>query len=325
MSMFPFSSNLTAPKVMAIYRLSLVAALAFAISACNQKVDPSKPTQVIANVNGTELSVHQLNFTLQGVQETDPERLARIRKAALDRLIEQEVVMQDAISKKLDRDPLVRSQLDAAQREVLVRNHLQNLGVSVSVPSDDLVAKFYGENPDLFKDRLVYQFNEIVLPRKPQNWNDIEKALAQAKTMSEILVELRKRGVSLPMAQNVVRAAEDLPQDSLKQFAKIKDDEIVVYGRPPAIIIAQITARKSVPLDEAKAKPAIVKYLMTQSKNDLVQSQVRRIMDAAKVSYVGEFAKSEKAADGEKSAVKATGSEKDNPDDVLAKGLKTLK
>jgi EpsD family peptidyl-prolyl cis-trans isomerase len=299
--------------------------LTLAISACSEtKTEAPKPSQVIAKVNDAELSVHQLNFTLQGLQETNPEQMAKIRKAALDRLVEQEVLVQDAINKKVDRDPTVRSQLDAAQREILVRNHLQKIGSSVAAPSEELIAKFYLDHPELFKERQLYQFTEVTLPRVPPNWPEIEKALAPTKTMQEVLEELRKKGISLPVAQNIVRAAEDLPQDKLKEFAKLKNGEIIVYAKSPGIMIGQIVARRTVPVDEAKAKPAIIRHLVSKSQGEVVQSQVRRLMDAAKVSYVGEFAKDAKAATPEK-AKDAGDATKDTSKDVLEKGLKTLK
>jgi EpsD family peptidyl-prolyl cis-trans isomerase len=295
---------------------------------CGEKTeDPAKPTQVVAKVNGAELSVHQLNFSLQGVQETSPEQMTRIRKAALDRIVEQEVIMQDAIDKKVDRDPVVRSQLDAARREILVRNHLQKLGSNVAVPPDDLIAKFYVENPALFRERQVYQFTEMVLPRVPANWAEFEKVIGPAKTMADVLEELRKKGVSLPVGQNIVRGAEDLPQDLLTKLTTIKDGEVVVYSRPPGIVIGQITARRTVPIDETRAKPAIVRHLSNKSQGEVVQSQVRKLMDSAKIAYVGEFSKDAKAA--EPAAPKADdsgkGNAKDTGKDVLDKGLKTLK
>jgi EpsD family peptidyl-prolyl cis-trans isomerase len=304
--------------------------LALGLAGCGEKkADENKPTQIVAKVNDAELSVHQLNFALQGLQETDPERIARLRKAALERLVEQEVIVQDAVKKKLDRDPLVRNQLDAARRDILVRNHLQNLGVSLAVPSDDLVSKYYVEHPELFKERYIYQFAEFYFPRVPPNWPEIEKALVPAKSIQEVLVELRKKGINLPLTQNVIRSAEELPQNVVKGFVNIKDGEVVVYSKPPGIVIGQILARRLAPIDEVKAKPAIIAYLMSQSKGDLVQSQVRKMMDTAKVSYVGEFSKDAKEAKAiipEKAGVvDVEAIPKDTKKESLEKGLKALK
>ena len=114
-------------------------------TGCAKKDDVAKPTQVIAKVNSTELSVHQLNFALQGLQvpaDLPADQKAQLRKAALDRLVEQEALVQEAISKKVDRDPVVQQQLDAARKDILVRNHLQKVGATVAPPAADAVASF---------------------------------------------------------------------------------------------------------------------------------------------------------------------------------------
>jgi EpsD family peptidyl-prolyl cis-trans isomerase len=315
-------------KMSMLSQVALVLLLPSILSACGEKADePEKPTQVVAKVNDTELSVHQLNFSLQGIQETSPEQMTKVRKATLERMVEQEVIMQDALDKKVDRDPMVRSQLDAARRDILVRNHLQKIGSNLAVPPEDLIAKFYVDNPALFRERQVYQFTEVVLPRVPANWAEFEKVLGPAKTMTDVLEELRKKGVSLPVGQNIVRGAEDLPQDLLTKLTTLKDGEVIVYSRPPGIVIGQINARRTVPIDEAKAKPAIIRFLNAKSQNEIVQSQVRKLMDTAKIAYVGEFSKDAKPVEPPVSKAGDAGKvdTKDAGKDVLDKGLKTLK
>jgi EpsD family peptidyl-prolyl cis-trans isomerase len=299
------------PSVLTLFPVFV--AVSFGLVGCGDKLSTSKPTQVIAKVNDTELSIHQLNFALQGVSEASPEQLAKIRKSALERLIEQEALVQDAISKKVDRDPAVQQQLEAARKDILVRNHLQKIGASAVAPSDEVVGQFYKNNPALFGDRNIYQFTELNFPRVPANWVEIEKGLAPTKTIQEVVEVLRQKGYNLPVSQNIVRAAEDLPTESLKQIAKLKDGEIIIYSRPPGVVIAQIIARKATPLDEAKAKPAIEKFLANKGKGELVQTEVKRVKEAAKISYLGEFAKDAVAP------VPAASKE------ALDKGLKGLK
>ena len=170
-------------------------------------------------------------------------------------------MLQEAIAKKVDHDPAVRSQLEAAQREILVRNHLQNVLAGVASPSDEAVSKFYADHPDLFKDRLIYQVSELVLPRIPPNWSEIEKVLFAAKNMPRVLETVSKRGINFPVTQNIVRGAEDLPLEKLKEIAKLKDGELIIYSRPTAIVITQIVGRRAASLDEANAKPMITSIL----------------------------------------------------------------
>jgi EpsD family peptidyl-prolyl cis-trans isomerase len=273
-----------------VSRVNVAIALTLALSACSEKkLESTASAQVVAKVNGSDLSARQLEFGLKGLQENSLEITPAIRKATLDRLIEREVLVQDAIAKKVDRDPAYLSQLEAAQRELLVRHHLQKLVASVQSPSSEAVNKFYTEHPDLFKDRMIYQFTELVIPRVPPNWSDIEKTIRATKTIPQVLEGLRKRGINPPVSQNVVRTAEELPQENLKEFALLKDGEIVVYANPTGVTVAQIVGRRPVPLDEAQAKSSITKFLVNRSQGEVVQAEVKRLMGSAKVSYEGEF------------------------------------
>jgi EpsD family peptidyl-prolyl cis-trans isomerase len=315
--------NLVHTNIHRVLPLTSALALCIAVSACGEKSGPAKASQVIAKVNDAELSIHQLNFALQGVTESAPEQSAKIRKIGLERLAEQEALVQDAINKKVDRDPAVQQQLEAARRDILVRNHLQKIGASILTPNDEAITKFYKENPGLFSDRNIYQFTELNFPRVPENWAEVEKGLAPTKTIQEVLEVLRLKGFNLPVSQNIVRAAEDLPVESVKQIAAQKDGEIIIYGRPPGIVIAQIMARKAAPLDEAKAKPAIEKFLMNKARGELVQAEIKRVKDAAKITYLGDFAKDAVPKAPAVKPVETT--TKDPSKEVLDKGLKGLK
>ncbi len=291
--------------------------------ACGNKSGADKPTQVVAKVNDAELSVHQLNYALQSYQNVPAEQMPKLRKAGLDRLIEQEALVQDAIKKKVDRDPSVQQQLEAARKEILVRNHLQRISGSVATPAVDAVNSFYQEHPELFKERNIFQFSELVLPQVPANWPELEKALLATRTIPDVIEALKQKGFSPPLSQNVVRPAEDLPAEVLKKIVAMKDGEIVIYGRKPAIVIAQINARKAVPLDEVKAKPAIERYLLNKARAETVQSEVKRIREAAKVTYMGEFAEGQKPPAPAQPA--PSGAAKDSSKDVIDKGIKGLK
>src|SRR5512139_2313009 len=84
--------------------------------AATEKVAPS---QVAAKVNGTELTVHQVNFALQNIPNLDNEQSKATSLQVVSRLLNKEVLMQKAVADKLNRDPMVVQALDAARRQIL--------------------------------------------------------------------------------------------------------------------------------------------------------------------------------------------------------------
>jgi EpsD family peptidyl-prolyl cis-trans isomerase len=280
----------TFPKCRVTASFFIALAVAGSVGCADKSGEP-KASQVIAKVNDKEISIHRLNLALQDVpSQMAPEQLPLVRKAALERLVEQEVLVQEALEKKRDRDPAVVQQLEAARRDILARAFLQSVSETSTKPDDAAVRKFYADNPALFKDRNVFQFTEIALPRVPSNWSEMEKALKPANTISEVIDVLRKFNLNVPVSQNIVRGSEDLPIESAKAISAMKDGEIVIYSRPPGIVIALIQARKADPLDEKKATPRIEQFLTNKAKSEAVSAEVKRLKDAAKVTYLGDFA-----------------------------------
>jgi EpsD family peptidyl-prolyl cis-trans isomerase len=273
----------------AMRTVALAAALALGLAACG-KDDGKKPaTQVAAKVNKEEISVHQINFVLQRTPGITAERAPEAKKAILERLIEQEILVQAADGMKLDRDPDVLQQLEATRREVLARAYLQKVAAAVPRPDAKEVAEFFKAQPQLFQNRKVYRFNEIVLPSRPANWPELEKALAPVKTIQEAAAVLRERGIEAPIAQGSVRASEQIPLNIIADFDKLKEGDVAIYPQPPAMVIAQIVSIRPEPVDEKRAGPVIEQFLLNKKRGEAVQADVKRLREAAKVTYLGEF------------------------------------
>jgi EpsD family peptidyl-prolyl cis-trans isomerase len=295
------------------------------LTGCGSKSDAPKDTQVVAKVNSGELSVHQLNFYLQGVGNVPADKLPQVKKQVLDRLVEQEAMVQEAMLKKLDREPAVQQQLEAAKRDVLVKAHLQRVAAAVPTPDQPAIDKFYAENSRLFEKRKIFRFAEITLPSRPVNWPDIEKALVPTKTIAEASEVLKGKGIELPIGQNIFRGTEDLPIDQIDKFLALKDGEVVIYARPPGIVIGQILSSKDAPVDAAKAKPVIERFLSNKTRSEAVQAEMKRVKEGMKVTYLGEFAPGAQVA--KPAAAGATPVPQNPTDDAKAmeKGLKGLK
>src|ERR1700712_3824018 len=75
---------------------------ALLLAACGRH--ESGPTQVVAKVNGSEISVHQVNFAMSTQQGLKGDADA-VGKAVLERLVDQELAVQKSVAAKLDRNP----------------------------------------------------------------------------------------------------------------------------------------------------------------------------------------------------------------------------
>lgn len=278
-------------------RVSLLAAVAAAVllAACGGGDKGDKASQTAAKVNKEEITVHQINFVLQRQPGLKPEQAEAASRQVLERLVDQELAVQKAQEQKLDRDPRVVQQIEAAKREIIARAYVERVGESVAKPSNDEISKYYAEKPALFKDRRVYSLQELQIEAKPEQFDALRAKLAEAKSLNEFAEYLKSNEFRFTGNQ-AVRAAEQLPLASVDTIARMKDGDSMVSPTANGLTVLFLVGSRSQPVDEARARPAIEAFLLNQRKAEVVQKDIKALRDSSKIEYVGKFAEPAPAA-----------------------------
>lgn len=269
--------------------IAAVVALTALLVGCGNDKSKAAPSQVAAKVNKEELSVHQINFVMERQQGLKPEQADAASRQILERLIDQELAVQKAEELKLDRDPRVVQQLEAARREVVSRAYIERIGEGATKPTAEDVRKFYEDKPALFKERRIYSIQELTIEAKPEQVDKLREQLQAAKNVPEFVEFLKANGFRFNGNQ-AVRAAEQLPLNMLDAFAKMKDGQTMMVPTPGGAQVIVLAGSNSSPLDEAAARPAIEQFLVNERKRKLVDESVKDLRAAAKIEYVGKFA-----------------------------------
>ena len=102
---------------------ALTLLLSLGLSACGSKDDNPQATQVAAKVGSSEISVHQINQVLSRtpINGASKDVVQLASREALERLIDQQLAVDQATENKLHRSPDVVAQLESARRDVLAR------------------------------------------------------------------------------------------------------------------------------------------------------------------------------------------------------------
>ena len=264
--------------------IALLAALA--LGACG-KGDARKPaTQVAAKVNSEEISVHQVNRVIERLARSDPGRATAAQ--VLERIIDEELIVQKAREAKLDRDPRVVQAIEDAQRHILVQAYVDKaIGSSRSTPEE--VKAFYAQNPALFERRRVYRFLEV-LAAVPEDKGDALKAqVARAKTLNDVSGWFRSQGIAYNFA-TWTKPAEQLPRGYPVLFADLSDGEMAVLPSPAGgMSVIQVIQSKDAPLSEQEAKPIIERALAMRKGAEHADADLKRLRAKASIEYVGDF------------------------------------
>lgn len=270
--------------------LALPVVLISALSGCERSGNSTASAgQVVARVDGEEISVHQINALLRQLPSAggDPKILSL---EVLNRLIDQQLLVKQALEQKLDRNPQVMLQLEAARREVLARAYTEQLGDADSPADPATVREFYREHPDLFAKRRIYTLNELVVRPSPVQMEAVKAKIEAASDIAALSTWLKAQNVAFTSSGGR-KPAEQLPLELLPRFASLKDGEIAFFTTGTAISVIHLQSSEEAPIAEADATAAIQQYIAARKRSEAVRSALKQLHASADIQYLGDFAK----------------------------------
>jgi EpsD family peptidyl-prolyl cis-trans isomerase len=279
------------------FAISLLgAALALGLCACGKKDDKAAATQVAVKVGSEEISVHQLNQVLSraNTANTSPEAAQAMNREVLEKLIDQQLEVEQATESKIHRSPDVVSQLEASRREILARAYLQRIVSALPKPTPAEMKKYYADNPQLFAQRRVFNMQEIVVPAAAGVSKDLQAFASSGKPLEEVVAWLKEKGIKFG-ANSATRPAEQIPMELLASIQPLKDGQSIVVQAPQADTLLRVASSQLAPVTEAVALPSIEQFLGNQRAKEAVAANLKQLRADTKITYMGEFAKKDAA------------------------------
>ncbi|MGD0959932.1 MAG: EpsD family peptidyl-prolyl cis-trans isomerase [Methylomonas sp.] len=259
------------------------------LSGCNEHEKEKGATQVIAKVNGEEVSVHQLNYVLSHTNNIQPENAEAAKKKILNNLVDVSILYQQALAEKLDRDPDVMMAVEQNKRQVIVQNWMQKIAKNAAKPTANEIEAYYTDHPDLFSQHKTFKIKEILINKIEGKQTALNDALDSSKKLDELLKKLDDNKIPY-QAKQIIQGAENLPMEQLPTLAGLKDGQFITFDKSSAVLVLGVLSFTVENVDLAKATPVIEKYLTTKLHKELVEKAVKDLKDKAKVEYLGEFA-----------------------------------
>lgn len=267
-----------------------IAAAAYIGAAGAKQGDGDVAGDVAARVNKVPVSVRQVDSLMTRVPNLNADRAPQVRRQVLEGLVDQEILVQQALAVGMDRDPRVAQALDAARREVLARFALEKLSEPAQKPAAKEVEQFYNQHPELFADRKVYLLRELAITTTSANAAKVKDGLAKAKDFAELANWLKAE--KIPFTGNAgTKAAEQLPLSLVGRLNKLSVGQMAVIPARNGVLVVQVAAADAQPLDQARARPFIERFVLNQRRAELAASGLKQLKTKAKVEYLGEYAK----------------------------------
>lgn len=259
------------------------------VSSCGDKEGAhATKTQIVAKVNGDEISIHQVNQQLARLGPLDEEKTKAATKQVLKRLIDLQLLEQKAKESKLDRDPQVLQAIEASRQQMLAQAYVQRKMLKAYVPTSEEIDNFYSAHPELFAQRRVFNLQELAVEDGRDHLQAIEQAVESNTNISAVAEWLKSQGHQFSLNANV-RAAEQLPSKLLNELQSRKDGEMLTVVNGNSVNVLSIAASEQQSITKEKAIPVIEKYFENKNKKEEMQLQMKAIKEAATIELVGAF------------------------------------
>ena len=147
--------------------VALFAVAALLVAGCGNKAgkDQLPKGQVVASVDGEDITVHELNAELSGMPAANAAQQDALRRAVVQRLVERRALADYARQKALDELPDFTLQQHRAEEMILVGLLQRQLAGRIAPASRDDADRFIAAHPALFAQRRIYDLDQLAFDR----------------------------------------------------------------------------------------------------------------------------------------------------------------
>ena len=265
--------------------LAILVCSTFIVGCGGDKDEKKAPSQVLVKVNGKEITVLQLNYLLARQSKADNDT----KQTLLDNLVEQELLVQQAETLKLDRNPDVLQNIEFAKRQVLAQAALEKLiGAKIEF-SQDAIRKYYQEHKYLFAERYIFDMDVFLV--KTADMTETANQALETSFKGETTKKILQDNNIVFRQTQVKRASEELPEVVLNRMVEINIGDIVkVPDDVGNMVFMQLITKTPAPISEADAENSIRQLLANTKMQNDAKSKIGDLKMAGNIEYLQRFA-----------------------------------
>lgn len=261
----------------------LAGTMLLALGACGKKDAAAglEKGQVIATVDGKDITIHELNAELQGIQMPTGEARKIIEQNALQQIINRRILSDIARERGLDKTPAYLLQERRADDQILVDMLQRSIASTIPQPTKSEAQKFMDDNPEMFAQRKIFTVDQIQF-ELPADEAKL-KAFQPLKTMEEVQAKLDADHLQYKRAPGQMDALR-MPPQLLQQILKLPAGEVFIIPVPgrPILVANKIVETKVVPFTGDQALAAAMQQVQMRKLNDLANKELEGKVKAAR-------------------------------------------
>lgn len=251
-------------------------ATALALASCQSDATPTG--QVAATVDGTEITISEVNAELGGVSVPDPEQQQLIANSALDAIISRTIVANEAIERGLDKTPEGAMMLKRAQQLALVELMQRDLAANAPSVSDQEAQRFVADNRSMFAGRTIAVVEQLAVPEIAP---ELVRQMEPIDTLAGIRQLLDSNGVEYRSSIGTVDSMT-LAGDAGRQIAGLAIGDVYVVPQGRGVRVNAIRSREPYPVAGEDAARVAKEMLAGQRVQGQVGAALSQMIELGK-------------------------------------------
>jgi peptidyl-prolyl cis-trans isomerase C len=269
-------------------RFGAISALAVcaSLAACDSK--PKAPTgQVVATVDGSEVTLSELRSELTGVSTSDPKVYETAKQRALQVIVMRKILAKAARDQSLDKTPDFAVQRERANEVLLVQALQSKILGEVPVATPEEAATYITQHPNIFAQRKIFTFDQIATPPLGP---DMEHQLKPLNNLGEVEAVLNKAHIPFRRGASGLDAVGADP-NFVDTLSSMDPHELIIMPSPRGWTINQITDVKVQPFTGDAATKYAVTLMTQQRKQEALTRSLYSTMSQgrSKISYAAGY------------------------------------
>lgn len=244
-----------------LFLVTAVAAAALAVSGCGKGGDQLDKGQVVATLDGQEVTIFELNAELQASPAPQGADRKLLEQMALQRVIERKILAKIAREQKLDKTPAFLIQQRRADELILASMLRDKIASGISQPTDSDVAQYQAQHPERFAQRRVFAVEQILFPLPATG--EKFKEFAPLKTLDQLAAKLSADGVQFRRAPSQIDTAA-LPPEIVAKIVALPAGEMFILPTQQGLTANIITSSSIEPLTGDQARSIAMEALRAE-------------------------------------------------------------
>lgn len=243
--------------------------------------------ELVAIVNGEEISAQDIKAELKGVAVPDGPGGQALRKDALERIIDRKLLVQQARNEGIDKTPDYATRKRRADEDLLLNLQGEQDARTLPRPRAGEIQRYMTDNPSLFAQRQLWlvdqlEFTPVRDPRKLMTLKDVHSLDALAAGLQKIGIAFDRGKAMMDTGQLDPRLVQKInalpPGEPFILPLEGRNLAGVIISREPMVATPQI------------ARTTAAQVIDTQARLRRNAATIAGLRSAAEIQYQAGYA-----------------------------------